>query len=838
MSRNDEMLTKLLDRFDSFGVNASAKLNLIASENRITPLVRSFLCTDAASRYSFAGENGARAFPGGNTWVEFQTEGEGALRRLGRAAHCNLRPLSGLHAMTLAILALTKPGDWIVSLSPEDGGHYATGGLSRRLGRHQAEFRLLSDGSVDEESLVRVIEQTKPVLIYVDQCHGLIPLDQGRIAEIARALMPNTLIHADVSHGLGLVFGGVLPNPLDIGCDSYGGSTHKTFPGPQKGVLLTNRQDLADHFSTAQFETISNHHLHVAVALSIALLEFEEFGGRDYAQRVNPNALKFAETLAETGLSPVRLGGHFSQWHQLWLNDKELPRGAPDAARVLNDVGIMVNLLPDLPHIRPYGLRLGFSEVTHLGLTYGDMGELAQIVASTVYAGAAELRLKRRVSEMVADAPRPFDFVDKRGVDGVERHLVIPWRKADALCSVETIVRGNGSYVENANGHRYLSATSGALNAILGFGREDVAALAYRQMVTLPSNDVTTGMNLPARRLAAKLTELAGHNLSRTLFCNSGSEATEAAIKIAWSVACARGRPLARKIICFDEAYHGCTAGALSLAGFSFPRDRLDLLGDALASRWPFPSKVEDLVPLRMDLDVRLGHEATAVILEPIQGIGGFRPFSGKVLSELRRICDAYGLILIFDEVFSGLGRSGRAFAFHHFDVAPDVLLSSKGLTAGYAPLSAVTMTEAVYATCLSGDVYNALRHGHTMSANATACAVGNAVLDRLRSERLIENAQQQGEFIAKALSDRLDRPNISVRGLGLMIGLVLDDQDQASRVVAKCCLDGVQIRAQNGVCQLSPPLTIGPAAAERLVKVVLDAVHNVVPPRQTEAIK
>lgn len=829
MPGSDEVLIELLDRFDSVGVNANAKLNLIASENRITPLVRSFLCTDAASRYSFAGESGARAFPGGNTWVEFQTEGECALRRLGGAVHCNLRPLSGLHAMTVAILALTKLGDWIVSLSPEDGGHYATEGLSRRVGRHQAQFRLLPDGSIDEESLVRVIEQTSPSLIYVDQCHGLIPLDLEHLAAITRAVAPNTLIHADVSHGLGLVFGGVLPNPLDVGCDSYGGSTHKTFPGPQKGVLLTNSQCLADQFAAAQFETISNHHLHASVALSVALLEFEEFGGRDYALAVNANTLRFAETMADLGLLPVSWGGHFSQWHQLWLNDNTLPRGAPEAAQALNDLGIMVNLLPDLPRIRPYGIRLGFSEATHLGLALGEMRELAEIVVKTIYAGVVETRLQRRVREMVADAPRPYDFLDKRGSEGTERSLVMPWRSAEALHSAETIVRGNGSYVENTVGHRYLSAKSGALNAILGFGREDVASIAYRQMVTLPSHDVTTGLNLPARRLATRLAKLAGYGMSRTLFCNSGSEATEAAIKVARSVACSRGRSVAQKVICFDEAYHGCTAGALSLSGLPFPKDGLDILGENLASRWPFPAKIEDLAPLRRALDSQLGQEAIAVILEPVQGIGGFRPFSATVLSELRIICDTHELLLIFDEVFSGIGRSGQAFAFHHFKVAPDVLLSSKGLTAGYVPLSAVTMTETVYAACLSGDTHNALRHGHTMSANPVACAVGNAVLGRLNSDALLENVQQQGEFITKSLSAGLDKTKVSVRGLGLMIGLVLDNQEQAERVVAKCHLDGVLIRAQNGVCQLSPPLNIGPSAAERLVKVVLDAVRSVV---------
>ncbi|MEH6478175.1 MAG: hypothetical protein V7727_20950, partial [Sneathiella sp.] len=233
-----------------------ATANMIASENRQSHFVRNLLSSDAACRYFFSGEEGLRAFPGGNQWMAFQEAGEASLRRLGKAEYCNLRPLSGLHAMTVAMLALTDPGDTVLSLSPNFGGHYATGGLSKRLGRSSLYFDLLENGLLDESSLLNAIEVQRPRLVYVDQCHGLRPVDLTDIVRVVRSVSFDVLIHADVSHGLGLVLGGAIANPLDSGCDSYGGSTHKTFPGPQKGVLLTNCEEISLKFGAAQFETI------------------------------------------------------------------------------------------------------------------------------------------------------------------------------------------------------------------------------------------------------------------------------------------------------------------------------------------------------------------------------------------------------------------------------------------------------------------------------------------------------------------------------------------------------------------------------------------------------
>jgi adenosylmethionine-8-amino-7-oxononanoate aminotransferase len=363
------------------------------------------------------------------------------------------------------------------------------------------------------------------------------------------------------------------------------------------------------------------------------------------------------------------------------------------------------------------------------------------------------------------------------------------------------------------------------LNANLGFGREDIAAQAFRQMITLPSIDATSGHNPQAIELARKLARCAGHNLTQTLFCNSGSEATEAAIKVAKAIAKSRGRPQAQRLVCFEGAYHGCTAGALALTGFEFPRIELDCVGDALAARWPFPERPEDLDTLAQTLAGSGGQDIAGFILEPVQGIGGIRGFSGLVLARLRALADQHDLVLIFDETFSGLGRTGRYFAFQHHGVAPDILLCSKGLTAGLSALSAMTMTRHLYQQTLTGDVFGSFRHGHTMSGNATACAIANTVIDRLDTENLIQRAHDSGEKIVKGLAEYTKPGECIIRGYGLMIGVDVADQSRAEAIVEKCAGHDVELRAQNGVCQITPPLTIGPAAIARIIEVTGQAI-------------
>jgi|GEM_PF-23030 len=802
-------------------------LNLIASENRMSPLVRRLLATDASSRYYFEGSD-PPAFPGGNGYAALQQHGETLLGRLGKARHVNMRPLSGLHAMTIIITAVTQAGDTIVSLAPEHGGHYATGALCRRFGRQQATFPLTDEMELAEDALWDVLKG-RPKLLYIDQCHGLFPLPLKRIAALARDASPDTLVHADVSHGLGLVLGGALENPLESGCDSFGGSTHKTLPGPQKGVLLTNSDEIAAAIAQAQFELISNHHLNAALSLSAALWEFETFGGAVYAAKVAPTAQRLAAALHQAGIPPVAIRGRYSGWHQLWVPEFGLAGGAQVAARRLATAGIMVNVLPDLPGQQPFALRVGVSEICHLGLGDSAIDRLGALIAEVVRSEGDAARYRSETVSLIETAPCPYDFAsdrDEREVDPEsEDALRQPWSLVEPTGRVPSFVAGRGCRIFDESGRSWLDAKSGALNATLGFGRADIAAATHDQQLRLMSSDAVGATSVPAKRLARRIASLTGGELVHTLFCNSGSEAVEASIKIA--LACWSGEGAnRRRFVAFENSYHGCTMGALALTQLTFAKEGMDWLPNQMTERLPVPRGEDDIAAAAALLERSRGPGFAAVILEPVQGIGGIHVFPDAYLVALRRLCDRTGTLLILDEVFTGFGRTGHMFAYQASGAVPDILLTSKGLTAGYVPISAVSMRRSVLQRLKEDPVFPGLRHGHTMSGNATACAAALRVIDVLEQEDLVENARRMGERLIGQLRPLVACANVlDVRGRGLMLGIEMTSDALAREVVDYCARTGVLLREQRAVVQIVPPLTIGATQCDEIAAVIEAAV-------------
>jgi adenosylmethionine-8-amino-7-oxononanoate aminotransferase/glycine/serine hydroxymethyltransferase len=827
------MIPDLIRRMQVVDTRRTRSVNLIASENRMSPLARRALASDAASRYFFDGP-GRTAFPGGAEYAEVQSEGENLLRRLGRAKHVNIRPHSGLHAMTVAIAALTNPGDMIVSLAPASGGHYATGPLSLRLGRRHMTFALTRDQLVCGETLATCLAHTLPRLLYIDQCHGLLPIDLRRVVEVARAASPHTVVHADVSHGLGLVFGGVIENPLAAGCNSYGGSTHKTFPGPQKGVLLTDDDDLARQIAAAQYDLISNHHLNAALSLSVALWEFIECGGSAYASQIPTTATCLGRALSECGILPFQIGGRHSGWHQLWIPDNQLPGGARAAGARLAEAGIMVNVLPDLPGLEPAALRLGVSEICHLGFGEGATIQLGALIAEVLKGAVSPERSRSRVTELLAQASCPYDYTldecllqelpNPRGPGA----LCVPWSSVNQQSELPVFIAGRGVYVRDRTGRTYLDAKSGALNATLGYGREDIADVARDQLVRLMHCDAVGALNVPALALAQRIADLSNLRFTHTLFCNSGSEAAEAAMKVALIYQRSIGKPQRRRIVSLENSYHGCTTGALALTQLDFPKAGLDWLPSGVAISLPAPGPRDAELSLFQALfDGPAGSEIAAVILEPVQGIGGIHPITDVHLAGLRRLCDQHDVLLIFDEVLTGFGRTGRMFAYEHSGEAPDILMTSKGLTAGYAPLSAVSMTDRVFRGLVKDPHLAGIRHGHTMSGNATACAIAVRVLDILKSEDICGNAQRMGDRLLRRLTSLESLPEVvEVRGRGLLVGVDFASDALASSVVDNCRRLGLLVRAQVGVVQVIPPLNISEAETDRIAELLESGIR------------
>jgi glycine/serine hydroxymethyltransferase len=251
----------------------------------------------------------------------------------------------------------------------------------------------------DLDQLRAVLRQHRPPLLYLDQSHGLAPFDVAAIVAVARGASPQSRVHADVSHWMGLTLGGALPNPLDAGADSFGGSTHKTFPGPQKGIIATSDDEVARLLREAQPHVISSHHYGATCALGLALALFAETCPA-YPRAVIACARALGIHLAAQGLPPEGASFGYSKGHQLWLRTAPHGVSAATAAGRLHDAGIRVNFLDDLPGIAEPALRIGVNEPAWLGLQPGDAPELAAIIADAILGTQPARELAARTASL------------------------------------------------------------------------------------------------------------------------------------------------------------------------------------------------------------------------------------------------------------------------------------------------------------------------------------------------------------------------------------------------------------------------------------------------------
>jgi glycine hydroxymethyltransferase len=335
-------------------------------------------------------------------------------------------------------------GSKVLTVSPEQGGHYATAALAARLGLTTCHIGGPDAHTIDYDGIGATLREQRPGLVYVDQSNCLFPLDVQKLVQVTRGVAPDTLIHVDVSHWLGLVLGGVFPNPLALGADSFGGSTHKTFPGPQKAVVATNREDLNAKIYQAQYEMISSHHFATALSLGIALLEFKECGGAEYAANVVRNTKELGRHLHQRGVAVEAADRGFSCGHQLWIRTSTNGVDAFEASERLYRAGIRVNAFPNLPGIPEPVIRIGANEATYHGLREHDMDELADVFASAVLDRGPAAGLAPRVAALRARYNRPYGFPsnDPRLLSRIVRTVVRVMAPGESLDSAQLLSLG------------------------------------------------------------------------------------------------------------------------------------------------------------------------------------------------------------------------------------------------------------------------------------------------------------------------------------------------------------------------------------------------------------
>jgi len=387
---------------------------MVPSENSLSALAKLPMLLDVYHRYFFNTtlSEDEWNFRGSQDVAELETHyAARLLRELTHAQYVNLRPLSGLSGMAMVLSALGGPhGSTVLTVSPEQGGHYATSSLARRLGLNSCFITGPDAHTIDYEGIARTIRQHRPGLIYIDQSNCLFPIDVETLVAAAQSASSDIIIHVDVSHWMGLVLGGVLPNPLAVGADSFGGSMHKSFPGPQKAIVVTNRKDLWDRIYQAQYEMISSHHFAASISLGIALEEFKECGGQRYAAGIVQNTKALGRHLYEMGLGVEAPDRDFSCGHQLWIRTSGCDVDAYLAGDRLYKAGIRVNAFPELPGIPERVIRIGVNEATFHGLQLDDMRELAEIFVAAVLDREDAKQLAVRVAAMRARYFQPFCF--------------------------------------------------------------------------------------------------------------------------------------------------------------------------------------------------------------------------------------------------------------------------------------------------------------------------------------------------------------------------------------------------------------------------------------------
>jgi adenosylmethionine---8-amino-7-oxononanoate aminotransferase len=410
-------------------------------------------------------------------------------------------------------------------------------------------------------------------------------------------------------------------------------------------------------------------------------------------------------------------------------------------------------------------------------------------------------------------------------------HLWHPFTQQGDWCDEEPLVieRAEGTDLIGADGRRYIDGVSSLWCNVHGHRHPGIDK-AIREQLDRVAHSTMLGLTHPAAaRLASRLVDIAPPGLNRVFYSDSGSTATEIALKMAFQYWQQQGGEAARRTsyVCMHDAYHGDTVGAVSVGGIElFHSAYRPLLFDA---HHVAPG---DAAELECVLDFHKG-EIAAVIVEPlVQGAAGIRVQPPGYLRRVRELCDRHDVFLICDEVATGFGRTGTMFACEQERVSPDLLCLAKGLTGGYMPLAATLATERIYEGFLgSHEDYRTFFHGHTYTGNPLACAAAIASLDAFEREGTLLKLQPKIRLLGELLGAVAGMPEVAeVRARGFMAGVDLGEHDPALRLGHRVTLEarerGAIVRPLGDTVVLMPPLAISKAELRRLVGIVAESIR------------
>jgi adenosylmethionine-8-amino-7-oxononanoate aminotransferase len=415
-----------------------------------------------------------------------------------------------------------------------------------------------------------------------------------------------------------------------------------------------------------------------------------------------------------------------------------------------------------------------------------------------------------------------------------------------------------GVTIRDSAGREYIDASAGAAVSCLGHAHPDVLAAMHAQLDRLAYAHTSFFTSHAAEELADDLIAHAPLGLGRVFYVSGGSEAVEAALKLARQYFLERGEPQRRYIIARRQSYHGVTLGALAVGGREWQRKQFGpLLIEAhhVSPVYEYRDRRADETPqaygarLAEELEAKVhelgGDNVIAFVAEPVVGatLGAVPPVPGY-FKRVRDICDRHGILLILDEVMCGMGRTGTLHACEQEDISPDLMAIAKGLGGGYAPIGALLVQEKIFDVVAGGS--GAFQHSHTYMGHPLACAAALAVQRVMRRDNLLENVRVQGAWLSRRLKERFgNHPFVGdVRGRGLFQGLELvADRDTKApfdpkrklhaRVKREAMARGLLVYPMGGTVEgvagdhvlLAPPFIVGAAVVDTIVERLGDAI-------------
>jgi adenosylmethionine-8-amino-7-oxononanoate aminotransferase len=347
-----------------------------------------------------------------------------------------------------------------------------------------------------------------------------------------------------------------------------------------------------------------------------------------------------------------------------------------------------------------------------------------------------------------------------------------------------TAERAEGIYIYDTNGKRYIDGSGGAVVVGIGHGVKEVADAMLQQAGRVAFAHGSQFTTEAAIELASKLVKFSPRGLNKVYFLSGGSEAIETAVKLARQYQVERGNPSKYKVISRWTSYHGNTLGALALGGHTGRRkfylpliQHTPHIAPAYCYRCPFGAAPESCsLECALDLEKTILYEGpdsvSAFLAEPIVGAtaGVLVPKDGY-FQKIREICDRYDVLLISDEVMTGMGRTGKNFGLDHWHVVPDMIVVGKGLASGYSPIYTVIVKEAIHSAIKEGS--GVFIHGHTYSQNPLSSAIASAVMDYLAKHDLVSRSAKMGDYLLKALQALYRHEFVGdIRGKGLFAGI------------------------------------------------------------------